>query len=402
VKNLGAATTSEQRVAVTSPTSEPKPSAEVLVISFTDLKRDPRVNRQLDALRARYRVIAAGTGDPELEGVRFVGCKRAPRPLVAKLREAAELLLRRYETHYWGMAHILELRHKLQNVHVDLIVANDIEALPLALSLANGTKVIFDAHEYAPREFEERLVWRLTRQGYVRSLCDEYIHRASGMMTVADGIAEEYERNYGIRVVVVYNTPKYQALAPTETRGDVFRMIHHGNAMPARKLENMLEAMEFLDQRFRLDLMLLPVVPSYLESLKQRAHRDGRIRFLPPVSMQDLVSVSSAYDIGLYLLEPSSFNNLHALPNKFFEFIQSRLAIAIGPSPEMARLVERYDCGVVAQSFAPADMAEALMQLDAGRIDYFKRQADVAARELCFERSSEALLALVEQVLSRS
>jgi len=179
------------------------------------------------------------------------------------------------------------------------------------------------------------------------------------------------------------------------------RVIHHGVAMPHRKIENMIDMMEHLDQRFRLDLMLMPTVPKYLESLEQRARRDGRIRFLPPVPMQDLVTFSSAYDIGLFLLEPSSFNNLHVLPNKFFEFIQSRLAVAIGPSPEMARIVEKYECGVVAHSFAPADMAQALMQLDAERIDHFKRQADAAARELCFERTSEVLFTLVERVLSR-
>ena len=94
MQSLGAATTSEQRVSVTSSAPELHPS--VLVIAFTDLKRDPRVNRQLVALQGRYQVIAAGTGDPELEAVRFVGCRRAPRPLVAKLREAAGLLLRRY------------------------------------------------------------------------------------------------------------------------------------------------------------------------------------------------------------------------------------------------------------------------------------------------------------------
>jgi len=387
---------------VTSPDREIRPVVEVLVISFTDLKRDPRVKRQLDALRGRYQVIAAGMGDPELEGVRFVGCWRAPRLLITKLRDATELLLKRYESHYWGQPHIKDLRRKLESLHVDLVVANDIEALPLALAVANGAKVIFDAHEYAPREFEERFVWRLLRQGYVGSLCQRYVPRASGMMTVADGIAEEYERHYGMKSVVVYNAPNYQALAPKQTRSDQFRIIHHGYAMPTRKLENMIDMMAFLDARFRLDLMLLPVVPGYVESLQQRARHDNRIRFLPPVPMQELVSYSNAYDIGLYLLEPSSFNNLHALPNKFFEFIQSRLAVAIGPSPEMARLVEKYGVGVVARSFAPVDMARTLEGLDAERIDHFKRQADAAARELCFERSSKVLLALVEQVLERN
>src|SRR6516162_5481548 len=40
----------------------------VLVISFTNLAGDPRVNRQLRWLAGRYRVIAAGLGDPRLDG----------------------------------------------------------------------------------------------------------------------------------------------------------------------------------------------------------------------------------------------------------------------------------------------------------------------------------------------
>jgi hypothetical protein len=37
----------------------------------------------------------------------------------------------------------------------------------------------------------------------------------------------------------------------------------------------------------------------------------------------------------------------------FVEFIQARLAVAVDPSPEMARLVQRYGCGVVAPDFPP-------------------------------------------------
>ena len=51
----------------------------------------------------------------------------------------------------------------------------------------------------------------------------------------------------------------------------------------------MLELMRSLDERFRLDLMLIPGVPGYLESLKAAAAADARIRFREPVPMRDLV-----------------------------------------------------------------------------------------------------------------
>jgi hypothetical protein len=53
----------------------------ILVISFTDSKRDPRAQRQIEALRTHHTVIPAGTGDPELPDVRFVGCEHNTRRL---------------------------------------------------------------------------------------------------------------------------------------------------------------------------------------------------------------------------------------------------------------------------------------------------------------------------------
>jgi hypothetical protein len=84
--------------------------ATILVISFTDLKRDLCVHRQIEALRTHRTIIAAGTGDPELPDVSFVGCEQGARTLLRKLWEGVELILRRYELLYWGMDHVRELQ----------------------------------------------------------------------------------------------------------------------------------------------------------------------------------------------------------------------------------------------------------------------------------------------------
>jgi len=98
-------------------------------------------------------------------------------------------------------------------------------------------------------------------------------------------------------------------------------------------------------------------------------------------------------------LPPANFNYRHALPNKFFEFVQGRLAVAIGPSPEMARLVRQYDCGIIADDFSPRAMADRLHRLDHDRIDHYKRQSHIAARELCFEKSADVLLSTVRKLV---
>jgi glycosyltransferase involved in cell wall biosynthesis len=145
--------------------------------------------------------------------------------------------------------------------------------------------------------------------------------------------------------------------------------------------------------------MLVPTFPGYLKKLKAKSGTDRRIRFIPPVSMEELVPFSNAYDIGLYLLPPSSFNNLHALPNKFFEFLQARLAIAIGPSPEMARIVREFGCGVVADDFAPTSLARVLNRLTAADIGRMKAGSEKAAHVYTAENNAKKLQEIVASVL---
>jgi hypothetical protein len=280
-----------------------------------------------------------------------------------------------------------------------VIVANDLLTLPLALRLARGAKVVFDAHEYSPREYEDSLFWRFFFQGYYHHLCKKYLAEADAMFTVCQSIADEYRAQYRVTANVVTNAPPYEDLQPTPSEAGVIRMVHHGGAAPSRNLELMIKTVDLLDDRFRLDMFLVASVPGYLARLKSLVANHARVRILPPVPMQELPARLNLYDVGLYLLPPNSFNNYHALPNKFFEFVQARLAVAIGPSVEMARLVRRYDCGIVSDDFTPQALARRLNALDSDRIDYYKRQSHAAARELSFGKCAETLLAVVQDLL---
>jgi glycosyltransferase involved in cell wall biosynthesis len=199
---------------------------------------------------------------------------------------------------------------------------------------------------------------------------------------------------------VVTNAPLYVDLEPTPVHEPV-RILHHGGAQPGRGLEQMLRIADLLDERFTLDFVLTESKPGYRDKLIRRARGKRNVRFPPPRPMHELPRMANGYDIGLYLLPPTSFNQRYALPNKFFEFIQGRLAVAIGPSPEMARLVEQYGCGILADDFEPEALATAINALDGPTIAAFKRASHAAARELCAERDAELVLTVVEEALSR-
>lgn len=161
----------------------------------------------------------------------------------------------------------------------------------------------------------------------------------------------------------------------------------------------MIEMMRDLDHRYSLDLMLVDRDPSYLSRLRDLAAADSRIRFRPPVPMEDIPETINKYDIGVFLLPPVNFNYRAALPNKFFEFIQARLAVAIGPSPEMERLATKYGFGIVARNFEPRELAACISALSAEDIEHLKHQADQASHELHAGWSAEILLSEVQRLL---
>ena len=259
--------------------------------------------------------------------------------------------------------------------------------------------MLFDAHEYALRENEELWHWRWFEAPMIRYLCKEYIPRADAMMTVCPGIVDAYRDLTGVQASVVTNAPEYNELAVRPHRsGQPIQMVHHGGLSRSRKLENMIYLMDHLDQRFELNLVLVGTDPAYRRQLEQLAARTGRVRFVPPVGMRELPAFLNQFDLGLYLLEPLNFNNLHSLPNKLFEFIQARLAVAVGASPEMAEVVKRTQVGVVGADFQPKSLAVLLNALSSDDINRFKHRAAAAAWEMSAERNRGIVLELCQRL----
>ena len=375
----------------------------ILVVCFSHLDTDPRVHRQLIFLKDLYEVTAAGFGRPGVDGVEFIPLKEnvKRKSMKGKIQSAINLKIGRFDQFYWSSSRIQNARDLLRDKEFDLIIANDINSLPLAFYLGrNGrTKLLVDAHEYSPREAEAHFLFRFFYQSYWDGICRSYLPRADAMTTVCEGIASEYKNNYGVDPKVITNAPFFSDLAPSQIDSGSIRMIHHGGVAPARKSENMISLMEILDRRFSLDFMIVGGNSKYLRKLYGKGKKNPRINFVKPVPMNEVTKTINKYDIGLYFLDPSSFNDRMALPNKLFEFIQGRLAVAIWPSPEMARIVRKHQCGVVSEDFTCESMAKILNQLSTNEIMKFKWQAHKAASELCAERNQELFISIIKKLI---
>jgi hypothetical protein len=100
-------------------------------------------------------------------------------------------------------------------------------------------------------------------------------------------------------------------------------------------------------------------------------------------------------------LPPAHTNARYTLPNKFFDFVQARLAIAVGPTIEMAALTERYHLGVVSRGFAVDELVESIRSLDAEAIMAAKHASHAVARELSFDTDAEVARGIIREALAR-
>jgi hypothetical protein len=374
---------------------------KILVICFSNLSKDPRVYRHVKFLKEKYEISTIGFEKTGIENGTFYRVVIKRNFLFAAIRRFM-LIFKMFEKAYWCQFKknkCDDLLKLLLDKKFDLIIANDINTLPLALKISNGAKILFDAHEYYPHQFKT-MVFK-NHNCYNKYLCGMYFKKSNKVITVSDGIASEYHKNFGIMPIVIKNTADYINLKPTEVNEKHINLIHHGGAMPDREIEVMIKMMDYLDKRFYLNLILVAQnkkMKKYLKKLKFLA-KGKNVKFLDPFPMQEIVKSINKYDIGVYILRPTSLNKKFALPNKFFEFIQARLAIAIGPSLKMKELVEKYNLGIVSKDFDPKSMAKSLNFLTTEKIMYYKNQSSKIAYEMSSIKEMKKLDNIIAELL---
>ncbi len=373
---------------------------KVLIICYCHLSSDPRVQRQIKALKDNFDLEVCGLSDSGNPSIPFHPIyDEPPFSITRKLKRIIQFITHKFDLYYWdsGKKSVVEA---LRKNNYAAIVANDIQTLPLALAIVdNHSRIYFDAHEYHPREFEDLLRWRLLNKPYIEFLCKKYIPQVSAFSTVSEAIAMEYHKYLGKKPFVITNGTDYQQLQPTLGSTKTIRIIHHTAAIRSRKIELMLQTMDLLDERFELDLILVGSDVNYIKELKKLAETKTNIRFLPPVPFKEICCFINTYDIGMFILPPTNFNYLNALPNKLFEFVQARLALAVSPNPEMASLVKKHDLGIVADDYTAVTMANALNKITKKEIMHYKMQSELHAKKLSAEENMKKINEIVSALI---
>jgi glycosyltransferase involved in cell wall biosynthesis len=286
----------------------------------------------------------------------------------------------------------------------DLVIAHDYNVLPLADELARrwGAPIVMDIHEYAAEQYafpagtpERRYFDHVTRP-MIDAFHRHYFAKIRAATCVSVGIADQVAQDYALPTTptVVRSTPFYSE-QPFRPAGATIEVMYHGIVDAMRHLEVGVRSLALWRPEFRFTIRG-PGPESYIVGLRDLALELGvadRLSIEPAVPFNDLIPTANKADIGYLAFMNFSRQRQFASPNKFFEYVMAGLALAVMDVPELAPVITANGNGAIIPDFTAEAIAACINSFDATRIDACKKASLALAKELCWEREQDRMIA---------
>ncbi len=280
-----------------------------------------------------------------------------------------------------------------------LLWANDLDTLlpNFLVSKIRNIPLIYDSHEYFTGVPElqnspvKKKIWK--------SVEKQIFPRLKDVLTVNDSIAELYEKEYGLRPVVVRNVPpagKVQAKKNRQALGlpeEKHILILQGAGINIhRGAEEMVEAMQYLDKT----LLLIVGSGDVLDILKKITHEkqlEKKVLFVPRQPYEKLMQYTAVADLGLTLDKDTNLNYRFSLPNKIFDYLHAGIPVLASRLPEIQKIIETYDVGDFIPDHNPEHMAQKVNEIFSHpeRLERWKQNTRKAVSELNWKNESKKL-----------
>lgn len=376
---------------------------KLLILTTRKLHNAPRVLREIQALAGDFNIITVGyTPAESIKPVEFIETKTIRQSWAERIVNIISRVFRINPPVIESLSlRLSDLKELVVRTRPVVIITHEPHFLPFLMKLKEvwQFKIVYNAHEYYPLEFSDYWYWNMFWKPYYENIYRSCLPSVDLFINVCESIADKCYSEFKKESIVIPNASVFHDLNPSNTDGKLIRIIHHGSCIPSRKIEMMIAVAKSLGEGYQLDLMLTLAEGKYYEKIEKLVSESPNVKLIPPVKFDQIVSFTNQYDIGLFLLPPTNYNYSVALPNKLFEFIQARLCIAIGPSPEMMNYVKKYDLGIISEDFSAESMAIAIRKLDVDKIQKFKQNCNLSANKLSAETFNKLFRDSVNKII---
>ena len=281
----------------------------------------------------------------------------------------------------------------------DIIVSNDLDTLPGCwfASIFKRELLVFDSHELFT-ELPE-LVGRPVVKKIWSLLEKILLPRIKFGYTVSKPIQEYYKLKYNKDFELIRNVSLFRYEQSFKGFPDELIVIYQGSVNLGRGLGLMIDALNYLDG-VKLWIVGQGGILDDLKKLSIDKDVEDKVIFFGRISIDNLWRYTSQAHIGISLEEDLGLNYRYALPNKLFDYIQSRVPVIVSDLPEMSSLVGQYKIGRVLKERDPKVLADTIknMSADLNFHGELQKNLELAARDLCWQREEESVILLYRKV----
>ncbi len=287
------------------------------------------------------------------------------------------------------------------HTQADVYHAHDLNTLLMAwtTSRLRRARLVYDTHEVATDRTNMKLRW------WACLLERALIGRAERVICTTQTRADFTQKRYGIPPpVLLRNLPAYVEPEPSDLMHERLGLpageklvLYQGGIQVQRGLEQLLDAAS----EIRGAAVVLLGSGRLKPALMARAAElglDGKVYFHDAVPVEELPQWTACAYVGLQILQNTCFNHYSSLSNKLLEYLMAGVPAVASDLPEMRRVIEDTQAGMLVDASRPSAIAAAVNRLleDETLRETMAQRALQARRRYCWEQEQHLLREMYE------
>ncbi len=278
--------------------------------------------------------------------------------------------------------------------------------------LSKEKKYIFDVHEYYPGQIKDQYGKKIKYyifKFWMHRMDKKAVRVINQFITVSEASRIHYlNLNRNIKIDRITNVASKRIFAFDKqkiVKNKNFLLCHEGNLNFDRGLKDLVEVLKkFKRDNINIKLKVIGIIPAKEQRwLQQQIEEFGlqdSLIIRGWVSYNHVGQEIQECHVGLVTMKPL-FNNIFSISNKFFNYLLYGLPVVTVKTPEMERIIDENECGLVYGLNNEAQLYQSILKLykDKKLYSRFSENAFLATeRYFNWEKMEKKLLTIYKNL----